>query len=233
MRVLVSVLFSAIAVFSQDPSVVVPQVPDKLEIPVQLSKTIDTHKCKVGDVIELKSLEPVLIGQGLVMPQDAKLHGRILGAASRQKDQPSWILLMVDRADWKEHSLVLHAFVAAQITMSVQVPGQSNSTFENAINLPNATQRRRTSLASSVPGRQTQGLGHTLHDATVETGDSQQLSVRKLDDLRMMYDKSGTVYLVSQKPHLKLPSGTMWMLRNHVVQKQPDAGTENVAANTH
>ena len=124
MRMLVSVLFSAVAVFAEDPQALAPnsQVPDNLSIPVQLSKTIDTSKCKPGDAVEMKSLEPVLITQGLVMPEDAKLHGRVLGAASRQDNQPSWVLLVVVEAEWKQHRIPLRAVVAAQSRSSQNYP---------------------------------------------------------------------------------------------------------------
>ena len=119
MRLLLSVLFSAIAIFAEDPNptTATSPVPDNLSIPARLSKTIDTGKCKAGDKVELKTLEPVLIGNGVVMPENAKLSGKIVAAASRQDDKPSWLLLVVDRAEWKEHSLPLRAFIISQITM--------------------------------------------------------------------------------------------------------------------
>lgn len=235
MRVLVSVLFSAVAIFAQDSPPVSPAapVPDNLTIPVQLSKTIDTNKCKAGDTVELKTMEPVLIANGLVMPHSAKLHGKILGAASRLNDQPSWVLLVVDRADWKQHSLPLHAFVVAQITIKAQVTAQTNNAFDNAMNPPARSSRRRAGPISVAPGRDTRGQNHTLQDATIDPGDTQQLSFQKLEDLRIMQDKNGRVFLVSQKSHLKLPSGTMLMLRNQPRHEPQQVDATSVAAVTH
>ena len=60
MRILLLVLFSAAAIFAEDPQAITPatQVPDNLSIPAQLSKAVDTKKCKAGDVVEMRTLEP-------------------------------------------------------------------------------------------------------------------------------------------------------------------------------
>ncbi len=66
MRILLLVLVSAFAIFAEDPPATTPagQAPDNLSIPAQLGKTVDTKKCKAGDVVELRTLEPVLIANG-------------------------------------------------------------------------------------------------------------------------------------------------------------------------
>src|SRR6185312_1688124 len=133
MRVLVYILFFAVAVFAEDPQAIAPtaQVPDNFNIPAQLSKTLDTNKCKSGDPVEMRTLEPVLIGNGVVIPENAKLHGRVLGAASRQNDKPSWLVVVFERAEWKRHIVPLHAFVASRITLRAPQSGRANSPFED------------------------------------------------------------------------------------------------------
>jgi hypothetical protein len=155
MRVLVSILFSAVAVFAQDQTTLAPgaQVPENLSIPARLTKTLDTNKCKSGDVVEMRTLEPVLLSHGLVMPEDAKLQGKVLGAASSQNNQPSWIVLVLERAEWKQHSILLHAFVSGQITVKVQASAPSDNAFENATNSANNGQRRHGAAVLSSPGR--------------------------------------------------------------------------------
>jgi hypothetical protein len=227
MRALVLVLFSALAVVAEDPKTAssATPLPDNLSIPVQLSKTIDTNKCKVGDVIEMKTLEPVLMGNNLVMPEKAKLLGRIVGAASRANEKPSWVLLVVERADWKEHSIALHAFVSSQIRLKVQTAGQANTTLDRAINMSDTVQRRHARELPQSPGVHPSGpMARTLGDAGGAGSDPQQSGYQDLDDLRIQQDKQRRVFLVSQKSHLKLPSGTMFMLRNQatVVQKEAD-----------
>jgi len=225
MRVLLLFLFSAITVFAGDPQAAAPaaQGPENLTIPAQLSKAIDTNKCKAGDAVEMRTLEPVLVGNGLVMPENAKLHGKIVGAASRQNDQPSWVLLVVERAEWKQHSVALHAFIASQITIKAKVPGQSDNAFQNAIDMPDRVLWRRGArqLPQSYPGGDlSRTLTHPPRDATIEGNDARQLSYHGVDDLRLLQAKNGSVFLVSPKPHLKLPSGTMFMLRNQAAATQ-------------
>ncbi len=232
MRMLVSVLFSAVAVFAEDPQAIAPnsQVPENLSIPARLSKTIESSKCKAGDVVEMRSLEPVLLSHGLVMPEDAKLHGKVLGAASRQDNRPSWVLLVVVEAEWKQHRVPLHAVVAAQITIKPKVSAQNVSAFDNTIT-------RRGAGRVSAPGRWGSApRNHAPRDATVDGNDSLELSYHGVDDLVLMKDQQGRVFLVSQRPQLKVPSGTMFMLRNQpVVAAEPQEQVETaiVAESAH
>ena len=168
--------------------------------------------------MKLKTLEPVLIGNGLVMPENTKLHGTIVGAASRQNDKPSWVLLMVDRAEWKDHRIALRAFVASQITLKTKVAEQDDSAFEGAISLPDSLYSRRSHSqmnTQSIPGSDLSiSAAHPVRDGTIERGQAQQLTYQSLQDVHILQAKNGAVFLLSQKPHLKLPSGTMFMLRN-------------------
>ena len=97
-----------------------------MTIPAQLSKTIRTDKTHVGDKVEFKTVEPVPIREGVTMPIGTKLHGRVLGAASRQADKPSWLVVLVDNAEWKNHSLQLHAFIVSLINGNDQPSASSD-----------------------------------------------------------------------------------------------------------
>ena len=228
MRMLLCVLFSAITLFAEDPQALAPAapIPDNLSIPARLSKTLDTNKCKAGDTVEMRTAEPVLVSNGLVMPENAKLHGTVVGAASRQNDKPSWMVLLMESAEWKDHNIPLHAFVTAQITMKAQVQGQNDSAFDGAINLPDIEHRRHGARIQANPaGDLPTTVSHPPRDATVEGSDAMQLSYQGLDDLHFVQARNGIVFLFSKKQHLKLPSGTMFMLRNQpmAVQKQTAA----------
>ena len=231
---LVSVLLSTVAAFAQESHsfAQTAQAPNNLNIPVQLSRTIDTDKCKVGDIVEMSTLEPVLVGSGLVMPENARLHGNILGVASRQNNQPAWVVLVIVRADWKEHSLPLRAFVASQITMKAQPTRQNGATLDKAINMSETVQRRHVRQlpqGDPPPGP----LSRTLVDAAADTNDVQQSAYKGLDDLRIMQDKQGRVFLLSQKSRLKLPSGTMFMLRNQAAGPHKEADATKLASIAH
>jgi hypothetical protein len=181
----------------------------------------------------MKTLEPVLIEHGVVMPENAKLHGRIVGAASRQNEKPSWVLLVVQSAEWKEHSIPLHAFVAAQITIKAQTPVQNDNTFQGAIDLPDIEHRRHGVRTQTDPGSDpAKSLGRPPRDATVERNDGMQLSYHGVNDLLLMKDQNGRVFLVSKKDHLKLPSGMMLMLRNKPPAALGQAAAPKAAGST-
>jgi hypothetical protein len=232
---LLLVLFSAIAVFAEDPQAVPPdsRAPDNLSIPAKLNKTIDTKKCKAGDAVEMQTLEPVLIANGLVMPEHTKLLGKVVSAASRHKDKPSWVLLMIDRAEWKEHSLALRAFVFSQITVKAKVETQNDTAFDGAISLPESLSRRRSRSQSYPTSELGVSASHPVRDGTVEAGQTQQLSYQRLDDVHILQAKNGAVFLLSQKDHLKLPSGTMFMLRNRPAGAQRSAEAGKAAGDPH
>ena len=232
MRVLVSILFSAAAVLAQAPAVPAPtaQVPENLSIPARLSKTLDTNKCKAGDLVEMRTLEPVLITHGLVMPENAKLQGRVLGAGSSQNNQPSWIVLVLERAEWKQHNIPLHAFVSRQITLKLRAARPGESAFENEVNSRGNGQTRRGAMASIASGRQMPGSPHSLQDATVQSNDVQQSDYHGPEDLRIAQAKNGMVFLLSQKSHLKLPSGAMFTLRNQATADQKQSEATKVAS---
>jgi hypothetical protein len=236
MRILLLVLCSALAVFAEDPqapATPASQAPDHLSIPAELSKTIDTNKCKAGDAVEMRTLAPVLIANGVVMPENTKLQGKVAAAASRQKDRPSWLLLIIQRAEWKDHSLALRAFITSQITMKADVEGQDDSTFQGALNLPDNFYRRRSRGQNYPTSDLAVSAAHPVRDWTVEGGQTQQLSYQRLDDVRLIQDKNGRVFLLSQKDHLKLPSGTMFVLQNRPLGAQSAAPAATPAGNVH
>src|SRR5271165_3636716 len=113
-----ALIFTALLAPAQQPASSNPASSGKLSIPAQLSKTVRADKVHAGDPVEFRTLEAVLVSQGLVMPANTSLHGRVLSASPKQEGKNSWLVLVVERAEWKQHSLPLHAFVVAQIAIS-------------------------------------------------------------------------------------------------------------------
>ncbi len=130
-------IFTALLAPAQQPAATDPASSGKLSIPAQLTKAVRADKAHAGDPVEFRTLEPVLVGKGLVMPANTSLHGRVLGASPKQDGKNSWLALVVERAEWTQHSLPLHAFVAAQISISVTNnqraadPGMAGNTTAN------------------------------------------------------------------------------------------------------
>lgn len=235
MRILLLVLVYAVTLFAEDPQAMTApfQVRENVRIPARLRNTIDTRKCKAGDAVELRTLEPVLISNGLVMPENTKLYGKVVAASSRKADKPSWVLLVVQRAEWKDHSIPLHAFITSQIAMQAEVEGQNDTAFEGALNLPDNFYRRFSRTQSNPSSTIGASPAHPVKDGTVEGGATQELRYQRLDDVRVFQDKAGRVFLLSPKDHLKLPSGTMFLLHNRPPGVVAPASTGTAATNAH
>ena len=201
---------------AQQPAAVDPVFPGKLLIPAQLTQTVRADKAHPGDAIELRTLEAVLVEKDLVMPADTHLVGRVLGAAPRQDNKNSWLLVVVERADWKDHSLSLRAFIAAQIT----VAGPKNQRLADPSNDVPA-QNRRTARQSARTGVMTDpslsSMVRTPQDANETVQEESGSKHPWLENVGILRDKDGTTYLLSSKSNVKLPAGVLLMLRNEPV----------------
>jgi hypothetical protein len=110
------VMMAALLAQSQQDSLVTKPAGD-LSIPAELTKTVRADKAHRGDPVEFRTLEAVLVCPKLVMPAQTKLFGRIVGTAPRQGDKLSGIVLLVERAEWKKHSVPLRAFISVQMAL--------------------------------------------------------------------------------------------------------------------
>ena len=225
MRTLGAVLlvFTASLASAQQPADGNPGASGKLSIPAQLSKTIRADKVRPGDSVKFRTLEAVLISNGIVMPTNTLLVGRILNAKAKQEGKNSWLALVVERAEWKQHSLPLHAFVAAQINMSpanAQAPAYPNP--RASMSTPQQHLGRNTRV---VPRDDVPGVFKTPQEATDSTQPQPTGKYPRLDNIGIQRATDGTVYLVSTKANVKLPAGVLLMLKN-----EPPAGPETVAA---
>jgi hypothetical protein len=190
------------------------QSNSELTIPAELTTTIRADRVHRGDPVEFRTLEPVLISSGLVMPANAKLLGRIIGAAPQQGDKPSWLVLMVERAVWKTQNVPLHAFISAQITISSM--SQQGAQTTGAV--PTATNPRRggreSARAAAHAGIDISRSTKLPEDSRTDAQSDFGLKTLPIKDLRIVRDKDGIAYLFSFKSNVKLPSGTLFVLQN-------------------
>jgi hypothetical protein len=226
-------IFAALLTPAQQPASSNPASSGKLSIPAQLTKTVRADKVRAGDPVKFRTLEAVLVSPGLVMPANTSLHGRVLVASPKQDGKNSWLALVVERAEWKQHSLPLHAFVVAQISISA------------TNNQPAYTRIQGNTTPPQHLGRRSAGGGVTSDpsfssiikspgDAT-ETGQNESVpKYPALDNVDILRDKDGTTYLLSSKTNVKLPAGVLLMLKNEPVEtSQPaDAKVATSASST-
>jgi hypothetical protein len=206
-------MLAAVLVQAQQDSAVVPAIGE-VSIPAELTTTVRAERAHRGDPVEFRSLEAVLITNGLVMPANAKLMGRVVGAAARQGDKPSWLVLLVERAEWKQRSIPLHAFIARQIAISsANQPMPQNPNSLTGTTNPRRAGRESARAAGNDPidGAASNKLPQ---DATTVAHRDSGAKAVPLKDLRMVQDKDGIEYLFSANSNVKLPSGALFVLQN-------------------
>jgi hypothetical protein len=201
-----------------------------VSIPVELTSTIRAERVHRGDPVEFRTVEAVLISKGLVMPENAKLKGRIVGAAPLEGDKPSWLVLLVERAEWKNQSVPLHAFIAAQITVS-QLPNQSQTAGDGGT-LPRDPRRaaRESARAAAQNGVDMSSSTHLPEDSRSATHSGAVPAPAPVKDLRIARDANGIVYLVSEHTNVKLPGGALFRLQNQLVPASTAAGEKDKPA---
>ncbi|HEY4900093.1 MAG TPA: hypothetical protein VIH91_04655 [Terriglobales bacterium] len=186
-----------------------------LSIPAEITTTVRAEKAHRGDPVEFRTMEAVLIANGVVMPKNPRLIGRIVGAAPRQGDKPSWLVLLVERAEWKKQSVPLHAFIARQI--AITSTAQNNPELASAD--PAATSHSRRPARENA--RSAVDSGVDISPSTKLPQDSKSSSrpetgpnALQLGDVRLVRDKDGIAYLFSSKSNVTLPSGTLFVLQS-------------------
>lgn len=222
MRCIPLLMTAALFVQAQQDPLVSKSVGD-LYIPVELVKTLRADRVHRGDPVEFTTLEAVLIGQNLVMPPHSNLFGRIVGAAPRQGDKSSWLVLLVERAEWKQHSIPLHAFISSQIRY-VPTPNPHTNLADNATpsNMPSRAGLGRIRTRTPTETNQS-SLPRFPEEKTTQSQGQIMARVPTLENVRIVRDKDGISYLVSAKTNLKLPSGAAFMLQNCPVTSEQSA----------
>jgi len=206
--------FATLLAAAQQPAASNAVIPGKLSIPAQLTRTVRADNAHPGDPVQFRTLEAVLVNNEVVMPANSSLHGHILGASPKQDGKNSWLALVVERADWKQHSLPLHAFVVAQITFSpTKAQSADLGTAGNTLSNPRRASRQNArEAARSDPSLS--NLIKSPQDATEPDGNRLTQKYPTLEKVGILRDKDGTTYLLSSKSNVKLPAGVLLMLGN-------------------
>src|SRR5580700_448293 len=189
----------------------------EVSIPAELMTTVKAENAHRGDPVEFRTLEAELIANGVVMPANAKLKGRIVGAAPQQGDKPSWLVLLVGRAEWKQNSIPLHAFIARQIAISVNpLNSQNTDALSNTTNSRRVgRESARAAVHDGIDNSSSTRMPQDAREASPQVPTTKSLPIK---DLRIVRDKDGIAYLFSSNSNVKLPSGTLFVLQNQPPQ---------------
>jgi hypothetical protein len=87
-------------------------VPADTRFPVELHQTVRASHAKVGDPVEFRTIEPTLIGNGVVVPEGAELLGEVAFVRSdRTETPPFWVRLRVYALRWDTGRARINAVV--------------------------------------------------------------------------------------------------------------------------
>ena len=219
----IPVLFLAVCFAQEQHSNTSAYPVGGVSIPAELTSTVRAERVHSGDRVEFRTLQAVLISRGLVMPANTRLSGRIVGVAPLEEGKPSWLVLLVERGEWKNQSIPLHAFIAAQI-----------SVLQSQVATDGGTMERDPRRAARESARAAATNGADVSSGTQFPGDSRSTAgtsgppPAQLKDLLIARDAKGTTYLISQHTNVKLPGGTLFRLQN-----EPPPVTPTTSAKDH
>ncbi len=91
-----------------------PSVRRDTEFPVEVHTGLKSGSVRVGDTIEFRTAEAVLIGNGVVVPRNATILGTVTEVRSRNADGPrALIRIRIHTLRWKSGEASLNAMVSA------------------------------------------------------------------------------------------------------------------------
>jgi hypothetical protein len=106
-------LCAAFAVSSIAFAQELPSIKQDTTFPVELRQTIHSNSAKIGDPVEFRTLEAVLIGNGIVVPADALLLGKVEEVQTRTSSYPDSLLgIRIHTLRWQKGELPLNAVVS-------------------------------------------------------------------------------------------------------------------------
>jgi len=225
--------FNALIATAQQPAASSFACSGKLTIPARLTRIVRADKARPGDPVEFRTLEAVLVSKDLVMPDNTLLRGRILSTGAKQEGRNSWLALLVERAEWKQHSLPLHAFITAQITISSANGEHSPESGSTGDTSSRVRANRQSARVEARAAPQFSDVVRAPQDATTTGQDQVTTHYPLLENIRIVRDKDGTTYLFSSKSNVKLPAGVMLILTNEPVESSESADTKAATAAAH
>lgn len=82
------------------------------EFPVEVRRTVSAKKAHAGEVVEFTTIEAVLAGPKLVIPENARIVGHVVDARPLDNKQYSVLRFIIDEIRWKQNSAPMKAVIA-------------------------------------------------------------------------------------------------------------------------
>ena len=216
---LVFLLFAASFAQAQTPTVV---LPDATSIAARLDTGLNAKKAHAGDEVLASVAVGVVMSGQVVIPQGARLFGRVVAASGRSKEnRQSMLMVRFDRAEWKGGSAALNAYVVGNLK---NLPGGGRNDCLHRF-LPQRSVPVTPFAEQSQNPNSLNGVTQPTHDTGAALGPSAgrvgppPCAVAGPPDLHhirvhKLAQPPGAIQLVSDKKNIDLPAGIVVELRH-------------------
>ena len=206
-----------VAAVAQQPKANSSVAHPVLEFPAILQEGVVAGKTPVGTAVHSKLMIATLVN-GVVIPQDALLVGRVEESTARTKSDPSRLKIRIDVAQWKGGSLSLNAFLTNiyYANRLIEAPPNEGSPdasadgdltlfhgghHQNSLDLESS----RATLSRQSAGSPASGPNHS--------GDMRwENSVyrKPMRNVDLSRDSSGAAFILSVRDNIKLERNTAY-----------------------
>lgn len=210
---LLGLLVSLSLVAQRHSKTVISTPAGDLYIPAVLNKSVHSERAHIGDEVRFDVLESILAGHGVVIPTGTHLYGHIVDSEPLKPSSESRLAIEVDRAEWRNAELPLHAFVSGLGTTTEIVESGRNPKCDSVDATPN--QARGSGPAGHFKGfpsgfDEEESCLFNEGRRTVIQHPGVHLKGIQLE----LHDADGSTAFVSQKKNVHLPGGLLLMLHN-------------------
>ncbi len=217
---LLPLLALAIGAAAQQNSIQNLNTAAQTSIPVQLKKTVRSDKARIGDAVRLEALEPVLLGDNVVLPRDAKLYGHVVDVSPWEQAGYSRLSIVVERAVWGKQEVRMRAFISGLGYRKEVGRTYADDRCMFLATQPDPAARLRDRDPLSRPQKPSADVGV---GAPAECREAWMYGNRSYAQSRQWKQQgvrlvrhlgSGVTWLMSAEREVNLPGGSLLMLRN-------------------
>ena len=200
---------------------------------LELDKSIDAKKAKVGDPVVTKMMDELLAGDRVVAPRGAKIVGHVVEVTAHQGDTPSTLGIAFDKILVNNQAVPLQGAIQAIGNPETNNFGQNSSQNSSMggmgpgginqgsnIPSPSGSMGGRTSAGMGIPSGAPQNPGVPGNPSSIpepQTINGQLTTssqgVIGMSGISLAAGSAGESVLTSPKHNVKLESGTQIILR--------------------
>lgn len=175
-------------------------------IAVVMRRTVKADKANLGDEVLAEVTVPVLQSGRILIPEGARVTGRVLAAVARSREHPESVLaIRFERAEWKDGSVALNAFMVRALGRPEKARKGDSYNPVNCVPSMHALPQQPVAQPAHTP----------RFDCSTMRGSVSDAGLPKLEDVsvRTTGDALGPTELISTKKNVTLEKGLNVELR--------------------